>query len=134
MLSTSLNAKLVWMLSVCVCWFLVSFLLHRYVNLVAYLATLFVVSVCKFLRACRADARTGDYKSFGGRIDSATANVLFFKAFSYSFFLIAFNGAIFVVSSIVFTKHSFASVSVCLFYPPLFALFFMVHFSYCRRP
>ena len=46
-------------------------LLHPIGNLLAYVAVLFVASVSKLSRVCGTDARTGDSKSPGGKIESA---------------------------------------------------------------
>ena len=95
MLSNSIHAKLVWRPSVCYfpiyymqnCdnLYLVPLLLHRICNLLACAAVLFVACVSKLSRVCGTVATTGDSKSPGLRIESATANVLFNKAHFFIF-------------------------------------------------
>ena len=74
--------------------------LHGVGNLLAYLASLFVASVCNLFRACGTDARTGDFNCPGRRIESFTAKVLLFKVYFYTFFLIHFS----VVFALLFSK------------------------------
>ena len=57
---------------------------------IAYLSALFVANVSKFSRACGSDAKTGDSYSRARRIEPATSEVLFFKAYFYLFFLFLF--------------------------------------------
>ena len=50
-------------------------------NLLEYVATFFLANISKLSRACGANAKAGDSESPGCKIESATANVLFFKTF-----------------------------------------------------
>ena len=61
-------------------------LLRGFGKFLAYVAVLFVVSVCKLSKACSADARSEDSKTTGRRIESATAKVSNFKVYLYLLF------------------------------------------------
>ena len=58
---------------------IVALLLHCIGNLLAYVAALFMASVTKLSRAHGSDARTGDFKSRGCRIECAAAKNINFQ-------------------------------------------------------
>ena len=81
--------QLVWIPSVCyiqnyymlgcVYLYFMPLFLHRLGNLLAYVAALFVASLSKLSTARGTDARTGDTKSLGDRIESAIGKIFSFS-------------------------------------------------------
>ena len=93
-------------------------LLYRIGSFLAYVAGLFEASVNEMSRARGPDARTGDSKSPGRRIESVKAEYLILKAFSYLFFISFYRAALFFISSLVSATSSFASVMIVFFLYP----------------
>ena len=123
MLCDLLQAKLVWMPSVCytpnyylqncIYLYLVPLLLNRIGNLLAYVAALLVTSVCRWLSLRGWVVSAWDSKTLDcsrSQIESRPSRIRGL----FHFFLLHFRELFFAVFSLVFAKRSFALVLILL--------------------